>query len=258
LPIEDDKGRTGISFIHAIESDENLKIDQVVVSISQLLLQQTIGQLSELIAGVAKGTVTSNFILEFLTVNFQKHHQSSNYSLPKNRPIKEIKQDCGGASAATWLAMAISHLNSPAPWEIYEEYSYQTKLVSTVSSFNQATEKYSLSDYLYQIIREPELSKKSSEVFKRTPEKPVNSNSKVPPQENNANLTRSVTHHINHDQASIEQSSSWQVALSIGSLIVALISLIFLVSLKNEVASLQKQNAELTNTIESLLLLLEM
>jgi hypothetical protein len=239
LPIEDDKGRTGISFIHAIESDENLKIDQVVVSISQLLLQQTIGQLSELIAGVAKGTVTSNFILEFLTVNFQKHHQSSNYSLPKNRPIKEIKQDCGGASAATWLAMAISHLNSPAPWEIYEEYSYQTKLVSTVSSFNQATEKYSLSDYLYQIIREPELSKKSSEVFKRTPEKPVNSNS-------------------NHDQASIEQSSSWQVALSIGSLIVALISLIFLVSLKNEVASLQKQNAELTNTIESLLLLLEM
>ena len=70
-------------------------------------------------------------------------------SLQRVTPIKEIQQDCGGASVTTWLAMAASHAASPAPWEIYEEYSHQTYVMSTISSFVGAKDKYLLSEYLY-------------------------------------------------------------------------------------------------------------
>jgi hypothetical protein len=59
-----------------------------------------------------------------------------------------LQQDCGGASLVTWLAMATSHSDSPAPWEIYEEYSHQTDTVSTISSFDSAKDVYLLSEYI--------------------------------------------------------------------------------------------------------------
>jgi hypothetical protein len=242
LPIKDEMERLGISFIHAIEGDEEFKIDQVVVSITQLLLQQTIGELSELIAGVAKGTATPEHLMNVLTNHFTKkdnHLSNSNSDSPRNRPIKEIQQNCGGASAATWLAMAISHLGSLPPWEIYEEYSFQTKFVSTVSSCSKATEKHLLSNYLTQIIRDPKSSESSSGVSAENPH--------VPP------VTNSSTNKIHQP---IKQSLKGQVALSLFTLLVVFISLFFIVNLKNEVMSLRKQNAEFRNTIESLRTLL--
>jgi hypothetical protein len=151
LQIPDDEGRIGISFIHGIESDENIGIDRIVVSIAHLLSQKTINHLSHLISKIARGTVRPEKLHEFLANYF-----SINSNYPKQfpshnlNPIKEIQQDCGGASTVTWLAMAISHLDSPAPWEVYEKYSYQDKVICTVSSFIGAQDKQLLSEYIYK------------------------------------------------------------------------------------------------------------
>lgn len=151
LPIPDDKGRIGISFIHAIESGNEMSVEQVVILIGCLLAQKKIGYISNLIGGVAKGNISANELIEFFTNHFRL---SSNNLLSPSRslkrfPIKEIQQDCGGATLTTWLAMATSHADSPAPWEIYEEYSHQTDTVSTISSLDSAKNIYLLSEYLH-------------------------------------------------------------------------------------------------------------
>lgn len=152
LPIPDSKGRIGISFIHAIESSNELTIDQVIILIARLLSSRMIGQVNDLIAGVAKGSIPANNLIKFITNHFS---EDSNYVMPssyrKISPIKQIEQDCGGASIATWLAMAVSHLDAPAPWEIYEEYSQKTGIVSAISSFIDAKETCLLSEYIYKI-----------------------------------------------------------------------------------------------------------
>jgi cell division protein FtsL len=153
LSVPDDRGRIGISFIHAVESGNELSADRVIILIGRLLSQKTIGHICDLIAGVAKGDVPANDLMGFLTEHF-KQNSNSVLSATRHRvsPIKEIQQDCGGASITTWLAMAASHSRSPAPWEIYEEYSsYQTGIVSTISSFSNAKDRYLLSEYLYNI-----------------------------------------------------------------------------------------------------------
>jgi hypothetical protein len=151
LHVPDDTGRMGVSFIHGIESDEEFRGDQVVVSIAHLFSQKTIDKISLLIARVAKGTVHSGELIEFLTTHFNTKLNYPPRPLYSINPIKEIRQDCGEASIITWLAMMISHSDIPAPWEIYEEYSTQDKALSILSSLPIAKDKYLLSEYICSI-----------------------------------------------------------------------------------------------------------
>lgn len=153
LSVNDDKGRSGVNFVHALEGDEPLGIDGIVVGITQLLTHQTIEELTKLLTNLAQGSKTPEEVIEYLIRHFsEKYIPSSDLQRTKNNPIKKIQHDCGGASAMAWLAMTISHLGDSSPWEIYEEYSQHTGELSTVSSCVNASEVYFLSDYLYQLI----------------------------------------------------------------------------------------------------------
>ncbi|MBN1935739.1 MAG: hypothetical protein JW934_13810 [Anaerolineae bacterium] len=122
---------------------------------TQLLSQQTIQEISKSLAGLANGSVQSGRTIEFLSDQFTKRYRRpSNFSINKSNPIKEIRHDCGGASAVAWLAMTISHLGTSSSWEIYEEYSRYTGVISTISSCIDASGVYSLSNYLYRLLLE--------------------------------------------------------------------------------------------------------
>ncbi|MCB0210795.1 MAG: hypothetical protein KDJ52_15765 [Anaerolineae bacterium] len=151
LPIKDDKDRIGVSFIHAIESSENLPIDKIVVHIAQLLLPETIQNITQYLAEIAQGISPPTKIISFLiqkfkfqTINRLKSNGETNYI----SPIKKIEHDCGGASALAWLSITKSHLDILGPWEIYEEYEYSKKLVSTLSSCRNAKKTYYLCEYM--------------------------------------------------------------------------------------------------------------
>lgn len=158
LPIPDDRGREGISFVHAIESDEILRMDEIVVCIIQLLSQRSIEEISKLLAGLAQGSCTPERATEFLTNPFKNPYRcSANSSANRNQAIQLIWHDCGGSSAVAWLAMATSHLGNPPPWEIYEEYSGHVGCIATISSRVGASKMYSLSEYLHQLVYKHEL-----------------------------------------------------------------------------------------------------
>jgi hypothetical protein len=165
LPVEvmDDRGRRGITFVHGIECDKDSKIDYLVISISQILSYKVIGEISNLLSGLAKGHNNAQATINFLTKQFIKSdNQFNNTLMNLSNPIKEIDYDCGGASATAWLAMAISHLNDPNPWEIYERYKASENMISIISSSPKASKKFLLSNYLYESICTFNLTDKSS------------------------------------------------------------------------------------------------
>jgi hypothetical protein len=145
LPIKDDNERNGIKFIHAIEIGDNLSIDEAIICIAQ----QSIEEINDVLARLTSGDVSPENAIENITKKFSKPFRRK-IPLPftNGGPIKEIKNDCMPIIA--WLAMAISHNGVAPPWEIYEEYSQHSGLVSTISSHVDAHEVISVSDYLYQ------------------------------------------------------------------------------------------------------------
>lgn len=149
LPIKDEIGRAGISFIHGIETDETVGIDQAVNLIIQIQAQQTFIELTKEVELIANGANKPDGIFRLLIERFKtrrlEHSQSTNNM---SRPIKQIMHDCGGASAVAWTAMAVSHLRTSYGWEIYEEYHKKTGQIATISSSPDALETLTLSDYL--------------------------------------------------------------------------------------------------------------
>jgi hypothetical protein len=94
LPIPDDNERIGISFIHAIESGNEISVEQVVVLIGCLLSQKKVERIGDLISGVAQGNISANDLIEFFTSHFRLSSNnllSSSFSLERV-PIKEIQQ----------------------------------------------------------------------------------------------------------------------------------------------------------------------
>jgi len=159
LSSEDDKGRVGISFIHAVEVDGNSRLDEVVACIVRLLSQQNIDEISKLLSNLAKGFSTLDEGIRFLTNQFNSFYRRlAMQPLSKAQAINSIQHDCGGASAVAWLAMASSHFNIPLPWEIYEEYSSHSGLIITKSSYKGALKQYLLSEYLHKAINFYELA----------------------------------------------------------------------------------------------------
>lgn len=155
LPIEDDRGRTGISFVHAIETDGRTELAETVRRITQILSPQTIDEISRYLARLASGTELPQHIIDFLAAQFSRSpYKQTALVAYTGWPIKEVQHDCGGALAVAWLAMTLSHLNSAPPWEIYEIYTQQTNQISTVSSSANASAKYMLSGYLYDLIHD--------------------------------------------------------------------------------------------------------
>lgn len=70
----------------------------------------------------------------------------------QDKPIRKLTHDYGGASAVAWLAMIRSHSDTLPPWEIYEQHSTQSGLVSALSSCASASGEYELSDYVRRLL----------------------------------------------------------------------------------------------------------
>lgn len=156
--INDDKGRPGIRFIHAVEVDAIQQIYSAVIGIIKLLSNQMIPKIDDVMTRLTDGTMTPQEAIGFFTNEFTKHHHQFNKSSKiSNSPIKEIQHDCGGASSVAWLAMTISHMSESSSYEIYETYNHEQGMKSTVSSCADASKKHVLSEYLYQIIDDYEL-----------------------------------------------------------------------------------------------------
>jgi hypothetical protein len=179
LLTEDDQGRQGINFIHAVEVPDDLRIDEVLICIIKLLSQENIKEISKALSDLAKGFTSIDYVVDFLTSHFiDPQYYSVDLFDDQNTVIHKIEHDCGG-SAPAWLAMTISHLNIPLPWEIYEHYSSIRRL-ETVSSLHSSKE-YLLSSFLHQMIfrnifSEPYVSaSKSQEVISKK-NKPKNTN----------------------------------------------------------------------------------
>ena len=160
LPLEDDKGRFGISFVHAIEADDPTSTADIVACITQSLSSQSIIETNKNLDGLAKGSIQPEQAINFSVSLFQKNYRRQpKFSISTLNPIKEIQHDCGGAWAIAWLAITVSHLGISSPWEIYDGYSPNSNSIATISSYKGAFVTYSLSEYLSQLVRDHELLK---------------------------------------------------------------------------------------------------
>jgi hypothetical protein len=148
-----------VNFIHAIEMDDRSRLDETVLLIAQLLCQENIMRISQLLSGLAKGSRTIDQVTDFLVKEVESKSsivpQSCLLAAERNKVITRIRHDCGGASAVAWLSISNSHMNSPPPWEIYEEFDGTS--VVTVSTCTEESVVYSLSEYLHQVIFNHEL-----------------------------------------------------------------------------------------------------
>lgn len=188
LSSEDEKGRIGISFIHAVEVDSNSRLDEVMACIVRLLSQQNIDEISKLLSNLAKGLSTLDEVIRFLTNQFNSSYRRLTIQpLSKAQAINSIQHDCGGASAVAWLAMASSHFNIPVPWEIYEEYSSYSGLIITKSSYTGSLKQYLLSEYLHKAINFYELAQNQNVSYPVTRQNTSDSLDKISsiPQEHN-------------------------------------------------------------------------
>jgi hypothetical protein len=157
---KDEKNRSGLRFIHAIESTSDWSAESIVLAIIQMLSSKNTSKIRELISGIAIGTYFPNELTDYMASVYGKQdlNNSSTSTLHLNtRPIKEIRQDCSGATAFAWLAMTISHYNASPPWEIYEKYMNNTDTVSIFSSSSEAEKELSLSSFLYAISHNQKL-----------------------------------------------------------------------------------------------------
>ncbi|HEY0072970.1 MAG TPA: hypothetical protein VGB77_02635, partial [Abditibacteriaceae bacterium] len=153
-----DKGRVGVPFLHAIETDQTTDILQIVNLIIQALSQQSFTKICESIEAIAQGRAQPLDIFNLLRIHFDHGRcRNLNFSQYKPMPNKSIAHDCGGASAAAWLAMATSHLTIVGPWEIFDHYSPTDEFISTVSSYSKATQTLFLSEYLQAAISNYEI-----------------------------------------------------------------------------------------------------
>jgi len=164
--LQDETGRSGIHFIHAIEVEDTIQIVHAVKSIIGALSKQSLTTLTRLISEVAWGQSTPEFLTKHLVGQFQivKLRPTST----SETPLKAVEHDCGGASSAAWLAMAVSHINCTPPWEIYDRAPSSSANIETVSTCHHAEKRVSLSSYLYQIT--------TSEPFQEA-QKPISDNS---------------------------------------------------------------------------------
>jgi hypothetical protein len=159
LSAKDDKDRSGIRFIHAIESTSDWNAEDIVLAIIQMLSPKNTNKIRELISGVAIGNSIINDLTDYIASVCKKQDFNDSDTSPpylNTRPIKEIKQDCSGATALAWLTMTISHSNTPPPWEIYEKYINYTDTVSIFSSSSEAEKDLSLASYMYAISHNQE------------------------------------------------------------------------------------------------------
>lgn len=155
--IPDDKGRIGLSFVHAIEV-KPAEINKTVVCMIQFLLPSMTEKLTKNLTGLAQGTISAQEFISSLTRPLDAlSERIASLATKESNPLKEIQHDCGGATAVAWLSMAGSHAGISSPWEIYETCSRTTGMVSTVSSYAGASEIYPLSSYLYQLNHDHEL-----------------------------------------------------------------------------------------------------
>jgi hypothetical protein len=110
-------------------------------------------------SGLAKGSCTIDQVTDFLVKEVESKYsiapQSCLPAAKRNKVITSMWHDCGGASAVAWLSISASHMNSPPPWEIYEEFDGTS--VVTVSTCTEESVAYSLSEYLRQVIFNHEL-----------------------------------------------------------------------------------------------------
>ncbi len=157
LPIKDEKGRRGVSYIHAIEANEEMQVDDIVISLAKLLSLNTSNFISQALANIAQGEKKPDSFMQHISEQFLKLHSSYHQHTFIEKPIKEIQHDCGGASIVAWLAMATSHLMISPVWEIYDMYHSEGGFFSTVSSLEDAKEKWMLSKYLHQVVYEHEI-----------------------------------------------------------------------------------------------------
>ncbi len=144
LAAKDDKERTGISFIHGIESED--PIDHILTIITSLLGSSKVNKLTGLIAAIASGTANENELLEILMDSKIWKTKSPSNIRGKNEVISQIKHDCGGASALAWMAIFKSHRKLREPWEIYEIRDRDSLDVSTMSTL--AGREWNLSELL--------------------------------------------------------------------------------------------------------------
>jgi hypothetical protein len=163
LPVKDEMNRLGVGFIHAIESNSDWSPENIVLAITKMLLPKNTNKMRQLISNIAIGNNALNDLTDYMASIYenQDSFDSSKLIQQLNNPIKEIRQDCGGAVTLAWLAMITSHSNDHSPWEIYEEYSHKTNIVSIISSSHEAVQELSLVSYLDEVVRNQKFITKS-------------------------------------------------------------------------------------------------
>lgn len=155
LPFTDDRSRAGISIIHALECNDVISIDAIVLGVVQLLQSSRINELKRLLANLAQEAIGPDRVTDMFFSHFSNTERGSPYAAySTERPIKEFRHDCGGAVAVAWLAMAMSHRRVPPPWTIYERYSNVDGVVSTLSSCNESKGTFDLSEYINTLTRD--------------------------------------------------------------------------------------------------------
>lgn len=156
LAAKDDRGRVGLTFLHALQADAETKFDSLVTTVARMLEHGRTDP-GGLAGQVAEG---KRDLTSFLTVMEEEYNQNKSPGAVRYRPlggpIREITHDCGGAAALAWLTMAASHVECYPPWQIGDRWDPSKALIVTDSSARDAVGSIRLSEHLWRVVLQDE------------------------------------------------------------------------------------------------------
>lgn len=124
--LADDRGRTGITYLHAVVLTRPTLIPAVVLGVIRFLNPTVIDQLLESVGQVAQQQVGAD---DFVAWAAEHLRAGIPPEAPPSRPfagagsrINEVVHDCGGASAVAWLTLAGNLSGDGESWEVFDEY----------------------------------------------------------------------------------------------------------------------------------------
>jgi len=149
LPLPDEHGRFGLTFVHGIEGDRRQVLD-LVSRVIALASPDNLEKIGRLVGGIATGTAKLDELLVELDWCEEFRPLPEGREEPHPPAFGSIVHDCGGAPLA-WLAMVREHSATSGSWEVHDTL-LQDGRIATVAS-TQPLPRVMLSELLRTAAR---------------------------------------------------------------------------------------------------------
>ena len=123
----DDKGRTGLRFVHALVLPKDISVFQAVLSILRTLSQAgiagvcaTVGRVAVEDTDVLTCLASMSNAVESAIVDTLVNPSRENEGEEQSRSVPGISHDGAGCGPLAWLSQAWLHRHATPPWEVFD------------------------------------------------------------------------------------------------------------------------------------------